>query len=256
MYQVKDDVQNGRVLSDDESDDEPTSLDLSAGNKDCCVLEVDDPEDEEVLKLLMEERPPDGFHVVNTETVPGLEDLEIVKNLQMFTQIYRVNLTRLIMLLQTVYFKLRRMVPCALCDLQFRVDLPEPDEVQLCVFGMALGLGKKPKKLKPALASKKNDEDLMFKLDEDQIPENSAIPTNKNTTQRKTWSGHNSTFLCTWCFNREEGRLSGFIHSFVTEVLAIVRSHVTALGGECHGGLFSNGNCPSPQPPQKPKTVL
>lgn len=39
-------------------------------------------------------------------------------------------------LLQTVYFKLRRMIPCALCDLQFRINSPEADEVQLCVLGI------------------------------------------------------------------------------------------------------------------------
>ncbi|KAJ8955343.1 hypothetical protein NQ318_003437 [Aromia moschata] len=284
IYQVKDDVQNGRVLSDDESEDEPTSLDLSAGNKDCCVLEVDDPEDEEVLKLLMEERPPDGFHVVNTEGVPGLEDLEIVKNLQMFTQIYRVKFhppfninTHFRRLLQTVYFKLRRMVPCALCDLQFRVDLPEPDEVQLCVFGMALGLGKKQKKLKP-LAPKRNDEDMIFKLDEDQIPENSVISSNQKSLKLKQRSpskyralsvkqrhiAHkerhgvditplsyvpggvierylgnlNFFFIRETTSIREEGGLSGFIHSFVTEVLAIVRAHVTALGGNAMVAFF------------------
>lgn len=33
------------------------------------------------------------------------------------------------------------MVPCALCELQFRVALPEQDEIQLTVVGMALGLG-------------------------------------------------------------------------------------------------------------------
>lgn len=32
-------------------------------------------------------------------------------------------------------------------------------------------------------------------------------------------------------FTIQEGGLSGFIHTFVTEVLAIVRAHVTALGG-------------------------
>lgn len=100
----------------------------------------------------METSPPDGFHVVNTEFVPGLEELEIVKNLQMFTQIWRAklqfpcNLDKHIQrLLQSVYFKLRRMIPCALCDLQFRIDLPEPDEIQLCVLGMALGIGDSPK---------------------------------------------------------------------------------------------------------------
>lgn len=33
------------------------------------------------------------------------------------------------------------MVPCALCDMQFKVALPEQDEIQLTVVGMALGLG-------------------------------------------------------------------------------------------------------------------
>lgn len=33
------------------------------------------------------------------------------------------------------------MVPCALCDMQFKVALPEQDEIQLSVVGMALGLG-------------------------------------------------------------------------------------------------------------------
>lgn len=103
---------------------------------------MDDPEDAEVLRLLMQEKIPDGIHVVSTESVPGLEDLEIVKNLQMFTQIYRAKLLppydlqkHFVRLLQSIYFKLRRMVPCALCDLQFRIDIPEPDEIQLCVIG-------------------------------------------------------------------------------------------------------------------------
>lgn len=96
----------------------------------------------EIMNLLMEPRPPDGFHVVNTELVPGLEEMEIVKNLQMFTQIWRSKICpsynfgkHIHKLLQSVYFKLRRMVPCSLCNLQFRVDLPESDEVQLTVIG-------------------------------------------------------------------------------------------------------------------------
>lgn len=109
---------------------------------------MDDPEDAEVLRLLMQEKVPDGFHVVSTESVPGLEDLEIVKNLQMFTQIYRAKLVppynlqkHFVRILQSVYFKLRRMVPCALCDLQFRIDVPEPDEIQFCVIGKRCFLG-------------------------------------------------------------------------------------------------------------------
>lgn len=135
----------------DDSDDELTELDLTLGNKDSCVLEVDDIQDLEVISLLMEPCPPEGFHVVNTMSVPGLYDLEVVRNLQMFTQVWRAKLPinnsnhnfsrHFQRLLQTIYFKLRTMIPCAICDLRFRLDLPDSDEIQLLVTGMALGLG-------------------------------------------------------------------------------------------------------------------
>lgn len=154
---------------------------------------MDDPEDAEVLNLLMETCPPDGFHVVNTEFVPGLEELEIVKNLQMFTQIWRAkvqtpcNLDKHFQrLLQSVYFKLRRMIPCALCDLQFRIDLPEPDEIQLCVLGMALGLGdslKHAKYKRKTVNLKRSDDELIFNLEEDQIPENSVASSQPSSNQ-------------------------------------------------------------------------
>ncbi|CAH0562674.1 unnamed protein product [Brassicogethes aeneus] len=284
IYQLKgvEEIPNGRLLSDNEdSEDELTSLDLSLGNKDYCVLEVDDPQDEEVISLLVERPPPEGFHVVNTETVPGLEDLEIVKNLQMFTQIYRVKIqpqfnlnNHFRRLLDTVYFKLRRMVPCALCDLEFRIDLPEPDEIQLCVIGMALGLGKTQKKAK----SKRTEDDLIFKLDEDSVSDTTSlsaqsqlsIKSKKSPSKSRVSSikqrhipykerhgvditplsyvpggkierylgNLNFFFIRETTSIREEGGLSGFIHSFMTEVLAIVRAHVTALGGNALVAYF------------------
>lgn len=155
--EFQEDVNNGRMAYDnDDSEEEQTVSDLAAGSKDCCILEVEDPEDLEIMNLLRETRPPDGFHVVNTEFVPGLDELEIVKNLQMFVQIWRAkvqvpyNLDKHFeRLLQSVFFKLRRMIPCALCNLQFRIDLPEADEIQLCVLGMALGLRDAPRLQKP-----------------------------------------------------------------------------------------------------------
>lgn len=95
--------------------------------------------------MLIEQRPPDGFQVVNTETVPGSDELELAKNLQMFTQVWRARIPltqpasyfdkHFQKLLQSVYFKLRRMIPCAICDLEFRIELPEPDEIQLTMLG-------------------------------------------------------------------------------------------------------------------------
>lgn len=102
IYQLKSldpDLQNGKQhqqqqqQSDtDDSDDEIQEIDLTTTNKDTCVLEVDDIEDLEILSLLMEPCPPEGFHVVNTQSVPGLHDLEVVRNLRMFTQIWRAKL--------------------------------------------------------------------------------------------------------------------------------------------------------------------
>lgn len=119
------------------------------------LLQIDGPEDKEILSFLTEPIAPAGFHVVNTEFVPGLEGLEIVKNLQMFTQIWRgktpttASLGKYVQnLLQSVYFKLRRMIPCALCNVQFIINLPEPEEIQMCVLGMALGLTDSPRAVK------------------------------------------------------------------------------------------------------------
>lgn len=115
------------------------------------IIQVDDSEDIEVINLLIEPKPPDGFNIVNTEILPCSEELELAKNLQMVTQVWRakiqpnqstMNLDKHFhKLLKSVYFKLRHMIPCALCNLEFRIDLPEPDEIQFTLLGMALTLG-------------------------------------------------------------------------------------------------------------------
>ena len=53
---------------------------------------MDDAEDADIVSLLIDPMPPEGFHVVSTETVHGLEEFEIVKNLQMFTQVWRAKI--------------------------------------------------------------------------------------------------------------------------------------------------------------------
>lgn len=97
LYHLKPivDTENGRSIATsdtDESDDDLPDLDLSLGTKDTCVLEVDDVEDMDRINLLKDESTPADFHVVNTQSIPGLEDLEIVRNLQMFTQISRAKI--------------------------------------------------------------------------------------------------------------------------------------------------------------------
>ncbi|XP_029678997.1 C2 domain-containing protein 5 isoform X1 [Formica exsecta] len=308
-------VENGRVPSTsdtDESDEDLPELDLGLGTRDACVLEVDDIEDMDRISSLMDNRPPDDFHVVNTQTIPGLEDLEIVRNLQMFTQVSRAKIPTgqfasmpskyFARLLQSLYFKLRRMVPCALCDMQFKVALPEQDEIQLTVVGMALGLGEplNMNKYKRKIiyrsqskdqVRKSDDSDMIFSLDEDHL-ENNAISDNatrtcignptilsaapvqkprprsplrlKSFTHRRKhvplkgrygvditplsylpggrierYQGNlNFFFIRESTSIRENGGLSGFTHSFMMEVLAIVRAHITALGGNAMVAFF------------------
>lgn len=306
------DIENGRVTTSDtdESDDDLPDLDFSVGPRDTCVLEVDDIEDMDRISLLMDDRPPEDFHVVNTQTIPGLDDLEIVRNLQMFTQISRTKIPAgqfasmpskfFARLLQSVYFKLRRMIPCALCDMQFKLALPEPDEIQFTVIGMALGLGdpikmnKSKKKMISHSASKDqvkklDDTDMIFNLDVDhtEVSSDNASSSNLNlttlhsmpslksrtrsplrskihTTRRhkhvplkgrygvditplsylpggriERYLGNlNFFFIRESTSIRENGGLSGFTHSFVMEILAIVRAHITALGGNAMVAFF------------------
>ncbi|KRG01645.1 uncharacterized protein Dmoj_GI22687, isoform B [Drosophila mojavensis] len=316
--------------TDDSDDEEMNEIDLNCGNKELCVLEVDDIEDLEIISLLMEPYPPEGFHVVNTQQVPGMQELDAVKNLQMFTQVWRARIDvgqsvngfpkHFQRLLQTIYFKLRTMIPCAICDLRFRLDLPETDQIQLLVTGMAMGLsdGNKMKyrRRAPAAAQLPNgsseaaptghecqsqpgmngkrmlqEEDYIFPLDEDQMvdtptPTSSAIPpfgmssfkVRKTSPSRlsnlttpspatklinigppprsrysplrdrygvdltplsfipggridKYLGNLNFFFIRESTSIRENGGISGFVHSFITELLAVVRAHIASLGG-------------------------
>uniref|UniRef100_A0A1I8P0S9 C2 domain-containing protein n=1 Tax=Stomoxys calcitrans TaxID=35570 RepID=A0A1I8P0S9_STOCA len=303
----------------DDSDEEGVDIDLNCGNKDTCVLEVDDIEDLEIISLLMEQQPPEGFHVVSTEKVPGMVDMEAVKNLQMFTQVWRAKADggqsvsgfpkHFQRLLQTIYFKLRTMIPCAICDLRFKLDFPESDQIQILVTGMALGLGD-PSKSKYKRKMQANgqldsnntdghhhsndghkkatcDEDYIFPLDEDQMVETPTPATNmplfgaqlfKNrksspiqlTTapglirQRynrlcerngvditpmsfipggrieKYLGNLNFFFIRESTSVRENGGISGFVHGFITELLAVVRAHIASLGGNAMVSYYIN----------------
>jgi hypothetical protein len=72
-------------------------------------------------------------------------------------------------LLQSLYFKLRKLVPCGLLRLRFKVELPDADEIQITILGMAVGLGKIQQSLKNAtkVKAKKDDSDLIFKIDDE-----------------------------------------------------------------------------------------
>ncbi|KFZ59619.1 C2 domain-containing protein 5, partial [Antrostomus carolinensis] len=180
--------QRSRLLrSQSESSDEVTELDLSHGKKDAFVLEIDDTDAmEDVHSLLTDAPPPSGFYSCNTEIMPGINNW--TPEIQMFTavrvsRLSNINLTNQTLnknfndlcenLLKSLYFKLRSMVPCCLCHVNFTVALPEDEIVQIAVTAVAitfdknqtLQANKAPTEKSHQRASTDNEEQLQFPLE-------------------------------------------------------------------------------------------
>ncbi|XP_073506636.1 C2 domain-containing protein 5 isoform X4 [Phyllobates terribilis] len=149
--------QRTRLLrSQSESSDELVELDLSHGKKDAFVLEIDDTDAvEDVHSLLTDVPPPPGFYSCNTEIMPGINNW--TSDIQMFTSVRvirlsSVNLTNQTLnksfsdmcenLLKSLYFKLRSMVPCCLCHVNFTVAVPEDESIQVTVTAVAITYNK------------------------------------------------------------------------------------------------------------------
>ncbi|KAM7056597.1 C2 domain-containing protein 5 isoform 5-T5 [Acridotheres tristis] len=180
--------QRSRLLrSQSESSDEVTELDLSHGKKDAFVLEIDDTDAmEDVHSLLTDVPPPSGFYSCNTEVMPGINNW--TPEIQMFTavrvsRLSNINPTNQTLnknfndlcenLLKSLYFKLRSMVPCCLCHVNFTVALPEDELVQIAVTAVAitydknqaLQANKAPTEKSQQRASTDNEEQLQFPLE-------------------------------------------------------------------------------------------
>uniref|UniRef100_A0A8C9VUG6 C2 calcium dependent domain containing 5 n=1 Tax=Scleropages formosus TaxID=113540 RepID=A0A8C9VUG6_SCLFO len=128
-----------------ESSTEVPELDLAYGRKDAFVLEIDDTDALEDMHSLLTDAPaPSGFYSCNTEVMPGIYSW--TSAVQMFTSVrmFRLgnaNLTNQGVnkafndlcedLLKSLYFKVRSMVPCCLCHLNFSVAVPEEELVQV-----------------------------------------------------------------------------------------------------------------------------
>uniref|UniRef100_A0A3P8T750 C2 domain-containing protein 5 n=1 Tax=Amphiprion percula TaxID=161767 RepID=A0A3P8T750_AMPPE len=325
--------------SHSESSDELSELDLSHGKKDAFVLEIDDTDAvEDIHSLLTDAPPPTGFYSCNTEIMPGIYNW--TSGIQMFTsvRVFRLsnaNLTNQGLnkiftdlcenLLKSFYFKLRSMIPCCLCHLNFTVAVPEEELIQVAVTAVAMTFDKDQAQEKPAekpinKGSSENEEQLQFPLElcADVSSANtqpsskvSGVPESTNVSSRaasvdygsfadrcSTWlellrlkahtirrgsvktisslercsplpEGRSRSLRSSRSFGgssvtvvkmtplsflpgiriikylgiinmffirettslREEGGVSGFLHSFIAEVFAMVRAHVAALGG-------------------------
>ncbi|XP_033997231.1 C2 domain-containing protein 5 isoform X12 [Trematomus bernacchii] len=280
--------------SHSESSDEQSELDLSHGKKDAFVLEIDDTDAvEDIHSLLMDASTPAGFYSCNTETMPGI--FNWTSGVQMFTsvRVFRLsnaNLTNQGLnkiftdlcenLLKSFYFKLRSMIPCCLCKLNFTVAVPEEELIQVAVTAVAMTFDKdqnqeKPADKPPTKGGGETEEQLQFpmelcadaaagntqqasKTSVSSLERCSPLPEGRSRSLRSTRSFGSSSvavvkmtplsflpgtriikylgiinmfFIRETTSLREEGGVSGFLHSFIGEVFAMVRAHVAALGG-------------------------
>ncbi|XP_015445539.2 C2 domain-containing protein 5 isoform X1 [Pteropus alecto] len=206
--------QRSRLLrSQSESSDEVTELDLSHGKKDAFVLEIDDTDAmEDVHSLLTDVPPPSGFYSCNTEIMPGINNW--TSEIQMFTSVRVIRLSSLNLtnqalnknfndlcenLLKSLYFKLRSMIPCCLCHVNFTVSLPEDELIQVTVTAVAITFDKNQalqttkthveKSLQRA--STDNEELLQFPLElcSDSLPSHPFPPIKEHLESASSNSG-------------------------------------------------------------------
>ncbi|XP_041693518.1 C2 domain-containing protein 5 isoform X12 [Coregonus clupeaformis] len=335
------DRQRSRLFrSTSESSDELSELDLSHGKKDAFVLDIDDTDAVEDIQSLLTDAPmPAGFYSCNTEVMPGIYNW--TSGLQMFTsvRVYRLsnaNLTNQGLnkiftdlcenLLKSLYFKLRSMIPCCLCHLNFTVAVPEEELIQVAVTAVAMSFEKETQLAADKALTRgsgENEEQLQFSMElcgestssnnqptakPSGVPESAMIHSSSRASsvdygsfadRCSTWlellrlKAHtirrgsvktisssercsplpdvrsrslrstrslpcgapvivvkmtplsflprtriikylgiiNMFFIRETTSLREEGGVSGFLHSFIAEVFAMVRAHVAALGG-------------------------
>ncbi|XP_053533783.1 C2 domain-containing protein 5 isoform X11 [Ictalurus punctatus] len=331
--------------SHSESSDEVIELDLSHGKKDAFVLEIDDTDAFENIHSLLTDAPtPPGFYSCNTEIMPGIYNW--TSGLQMFTsvRVFRLSNANLTTqglnkifsdlcenLLKSFYFKLRSMVPCCLCHVNFTVAVPEDELIQVAVTAVAMSFDKdmaqengRQSREKTLIKVTENEEQLQFPLElpaessssssssnplssakglaevstalpsarapsvdyssftdrcsswieqlrlkahtirrgsiktMSSLEKTSPLPEGRSRSLRSTRSYPggsvtvvkmtplsfipgtkiikylgiiNMFFIRETSSLREEGGVSGFLHSFIAEVFAMVRAHVAALGG-------------------------
>ncbi|XP_047537822.1 C2 domain-containing protein 5 isoform X2 [Vanessa atalanta] len=249
--------------------DEAPALDLCA-DKDACVLELDEAEDVETARALCVRRA----HMCVLTTAQRTANAPP----HAFTQVWRARLgsggasaERLVACaLNGAAYKLRRLQPAALAATCFQLDAPE-DEIQLVVSGTAIPL------LDPSKAEYSNGDratvdgdDDIFALDEEQLvkTQSEAVDDRNNApcagggaggggggggAARVSLSTLGGVVRARACRRvcalrllfvrettavRELGGLSGFLHTFTCEVLAIARAYAAALGGNALTSLY------------------
>eukprot|EP00096_Caligus_rogercresseyi_P005857 TRINITY_DN21904_c0_g1_i1.p1 TRINITY_DN21904_c0_g1~~TRINITY_DN21904_c0_g1_i1.p1 ORF type:complete len:323 (-),score=88.33 TRINITY_DN21904_c0_g1_i1:140-1108(-) len=131
-----------------EKENEEVEVDFAAGNKDACVLEIDDSEDADILNSLLDPLPPKDFYIYSTEEPVGIPHGHIITSCQTFTQVWRGKVHPTSKeyglawqnLLSLVYFKLRSFRPCLICKLNFQLNFDDENDMQVIITGTAIAI--------------------------------------------------------------------------------------------------------------------
>lgn len=112
----------------------------------CVVLEVDDADEADIISLMIDSEVPASFEICNTDQLPGNQPfLPIYTS---FAKVFRAKITsakqftaQFDHLIQSLFVKLRRLTPCALAGLRFKVDASnEADIIQITMIGSVVGI--------------------------------------------------------------------------------------------------------------------
>ena len=118
-------LNNKETCNETEGEEKVADIELCAGNKDTCVLELDDIDDADIVDSLMDAHPPPGFQVISVHTPLGEDLTRTVRLCQTFSQLWRGKLTgnardfssAAHQLITAVCFKLRKLQPCLISSL-------------------------------------------------------------------------------------------------------------------------------------------
>ena len=110
------------------------------------VLEVDDGDDADIISLMIDSEVPPSFEICNTDHFPGNQQLLSIYT--SFAKVFRAKITsakqftaQFDYLIQSLFVKLRRLTPCALVGLRFKVDASnEADIIQISMIGTVAGI--------------------------------------------------------------------------------------------------------------------
>lgn len=203
-------------------------------------IELDDVREKDNVYLLLDSKSTmkKGFYTCSTEYMPGID--KFTCNLQMFTNVYRCETSLVQMntkkfneicddILESLRYKFRKYQNCCLLNLSFDNSLYDDDHAMIIITGSCLTYSDGSSKSNSSSSIDSSNSKY-------QKPNENAIEI---TNLSYIANGHIDSYL--GLINiflirestqiKENGGLSGFMHCFISEVMALTRAHVLSLGG-------------------------